>query len=56
MILHFYFPLPFKILKIDNIFKNKEVFFFFNQLISNMAGYNFAKFSQMQIETCTYKA
>ena len=52
MILHFYFSLAFKILKIDNIFKYNEVFIlFFNQLISNMLGYNFAKFSQIQIET-----
>ena len=52
MILHFYFLLAFKILKIDNIFRNNEVFVFFSsQLISNMLGYNFANFSQIQIET-----
>ena len=52
MILHFCFSLAFKILKIDNIFKYNEVFILFlNQLISNMLGYNFAKFSQIQIET-----
>ena len=52
MILHFYFLLAFKILKIDNIFRNNEVFvFFFSQLILNMLGYNFANVSQIQIET-----
>ena len=49
--LNFYFPLAFQILKIDDIFKNTEVFNFFNQLISIMLDYNCAKFSQLQIET-----
>ena len=71
MILHFYFQLAFKILKIDDIFKNNLVLIFFNQLISNMLDYKFAKISQKQIETfqmmllsmvnlpnllCTYKS
>ena len=71
MILHFYFQLAFKILKIDDIFKINLVLIFFNQLISNMLDYKFAKISQKQIETfqmmflsmvnlpnllCTYKS
>ena len=45
MILHFYFPQAFKILKIE------DILIFYNQLISNMLDYKFAKVSQIQIET-----
>ena len=49
--LKFYSTVVFKILKIDDVLKNNEVFNFFNQLISIMLDYNCAKFSQIQIET-----
>ena len=67
----FLLPTGFQILKIDDIFKNNLVLIFFNQLISNMLDYKFAKISQKQIETfqmmllsmvnlpnllCTYKS